>query len=42
MNSKSATQSRVSHLARRLGSVLLAVSPAAVIVAVEVAGKFIP
>jgi hypothetical protein len=41
MNTKSANQSRISHLARRLGSVVLALGPAAVIV-VEVAGKFIP
>jgi hypothetical protein len=41
MNTKSATQSRISHLTRRLGSVVLALAPAAVIL-VEVAGRFIP
>lgn len=41
MNATSTTQSRISHLTRRLGSVVLALGPAVVIVA-EVAGKFIP
>jgi hypothetical protein len=40
MNTKSATQSRIGHLARRLGSVILALGPTSVIL-VEVAGKFI-